>query len=243
QIDPLASAGLRVVAPDQRGYNLSDKPAGLAAYRLEECANDVVHLIQALGRQKAAIVGHDWGGFVAWWLGINYPEVVEKLVILNAPHPKVVQRILPFDPPQWLRSLYVLFFQLTGLAEAVLRANDWELLVEGLQKTSRPGTFTGKDIEQYRRAWWKKGAMTGMLNWYRANFRMPPSLPANVRIPVPTLMLWGAKDTALGRELAQPSIELCDQGKLIFFEEATHWLQHEEVEKVNQHLIGFLKQI
>lgn len=241
QIAPLAQAGFRVVAPDQRGYNLSDKPPDLEAYRLEECARDAANLVKALGRERAAVVGHDWGGLVAWQLGITRPDLVEKLVILNAPHPRVVQRTIPLDPPQWLHSSYVLFFQLTGLAEAILRANDWQLLVEAMRKTSRPGTFRDEDIEQYRRAWWRKGAMTAMLNWYRANFRLPPSIPGDARVAAPVLMLWGAKDTALGRELAQPSISFCERGELVFFEGATHWLQHEEAGEVNRRLIEFLR--
>ncbi|RPI31659.1 MAG: alpha/beta hydrolase [Chloroflexota bacterium] len=240
QIDALASTGCRVLVPDQRGYHLSDKPPGLAAYRLDELAKDILGLISAVGQEKAIVVGHDWGGIVAWWMGICYPEALSRLVILNAPHPGVMRRQLMFNPLQFFHSLYALFFQIPRLPEAMLRANDWERLAKVLIHTSRPGTFSPGDLEQYRQAWRQKDAMTCMLNWYRASFRMPPSIPANSRVHTPTLILWGKRDVALRRTLAEKSIEMCDQGDLIFFEEASHWVQHEEAEKVNRLITRFI---
>jgi pimeloyl-ACP methyl ester carboxylesterase len=240
QIEPLASAGYCILAPDQRGYNLSEKPRSVAAYRLEETAKDVSGLLDSLNRETAAIVGHDWGGGVAWWLAINDPERVERLAILNMPHPFVLQRTLLRNPNQVFRSLYAAFFQLPGLPEAILRNNDWELLVRTLQVSSRQGTFTGEDIEQYRRAWWKDGAMTSMLNWYRANLRFPPKFPEDIQVRVPTLIIWGAQDAALSRQMAPASANLCVDGRLIMFEDATHWVQHEEAKEVNALLLDFL---
>jgi epoxide hydrolase 4 len=239
QIGPLAEAGYRVWAPDQRGYNLSDKPGEMDAYRLDRCARDALNLIQATGCEKAIVAGHDWGGIVAWWLGIHYPERLERLAVLNAPHPFVMRRKLMSNPRQFVRSLYALYFQIPGLPEAMMRADDWKLVVDALEKSSRPGTFRQEDFDKYRQSWWMKRAFTSMLNWYRANLRWPPEFPANVRVEVPTLILWGEKDFALGPELVEPSLDLCSDGRLILFDTATHWLQHEEPERVNSALLDF----
>lgn len=240
QIKPLTAAGFRVLAPDQRGYNLSSKPLDVASYRLEATSRDVLRLMDSLGRKRAAIAGHDWGGGVGWWLAAHYPERVDRLVILNMPHPLVIQRTLLRSPGQVLKSLYAAFFQFPWLPEAILRNNDWDLLAKNMQATSRPGTFSEADFDQYRRAWWQKGAITGMLNWYRANLRYRPDFPDGGIISVPTLIIWGAKDTILGREMAQESFRLCKQGRIVMFEEATHWVQHEEAPQVSSLLLDFL---
>jgi len=240
QIEPLASAGFRVLVPDQRGYNLSDKPKSIAAYRIDELAKDVVGLIHTVGREKATIVGHDWGAAVAWWTALCHPQVVERLVILNVPHPVVMMRTLRRSLEQLRKSWYVFAFQLPWLPEAVARNNDWQVAVEALRNTSRPGTFTDEDIELYRQAWWRKDAFTSMLNWYRAAVRHPLRFPDDVRIHVPTLVIWGAQDRFLSRKMAQPSVDLCDEGRLVMIEEATHWVQHEEAERVNELLLRFL---
>jgi epoxide hydrolase 4 len=147
QIPALGEAGFHVVAPDQRGYHLSDKPLALSAYRLDVLARDVTGLMDALGAQKAILVGHDWGGLVAWAVAALYPERVEKLAVLNAPYPLAPARTVFRHPEQLLRSVYLYFFQLPYLPEAVLRKNDWELVVEGMRKSSRPGAFTAEDYE------------------------------------------------------------------------------------------------
>ena len=239
QIEPLARAGYRVWAPDQRGYNLSDKPQGLAAYDIAELARDVVGLIDASGRQKCFLAGHDWGAAVAWTVAQSYPERIEKLAILNVPHPAVMFRTLRSSPAQLRKSWYMFFFQIPLLPEAMLRTNDWAGAVEMLRRSSLPGSFTEQDFEQYRQAWWRKGAFTSMLNWYRAIIQHPPAMPADPRLRLPTLVLWGKRDIALSHEMAQPSIDLCEDGQLIFFENATHWVQHDEAEAVTAYLIGF----
>lgn len=239
QILPLTDAGLRVWIPDQRGYNLSDKPEAIAAYRFDELARDVIGLIDAAGVDQCYLVGHDWGGAVAWWVALHYPERVNKLAILNMPHPAVMMQTVFSSFAQLRRSWYIFFFQIPFLAESILRNNDWELMARMLRGGSKPDSFTVEDIEQYKHAWWYKGAVASMLSWYRAAAQMPPDMSGDLRIKVPTLLLWGAEDNALGREMAQPSIDLCDQGKLVFFEEASHWLQHDEADAVNKHLVDF----
>lgn len=237
QIVPFAEAGFRVLAPDQRGYNTSDKPKGVRAYGRDNLARDVIGLIDEAGREKAYVAGHDWGGLAAWWLGIQHSDRIERLAILNCPHPGVIRRHLLKNPRQRRKSWYMFFFQLPWLPERVLGKDGHEHLVKTLRRTSRNGTFADEDLRIYREAWAQPGALTGMLNWYRAGLRVHPAAPLSLRVTVPTLLLWGTKDRALGEELARPSVDLCDQGRLARVEEATHWLQHEEPERVNA-LIG-----
>ena len=238
QIDALADAGFWVWAPDQRGYNLSEKPAGIAAYGIDTLSADVVGLIDAAGRQKAIVVGHDWGAAVAWWTAVVHADRVERLVVLNVPHPVVMQQFARRDPGQMLRSWYIGFFQLPWLPETLSRLDNWVIAVRSLRMSSRPGTFTDADVQQYRTAWSQPGAFTAMVNWYRAALRKPASRQPSVRITVPTLLIWGARDQFLKREMAQPSIDLCDNGRLVFLENATHWVQHEEASRVNELIIG-----
>jgi len=239
QIEPLAAAGFRVLAPDQRGYNLSDKPKPVSAYNLDTLARDIVGVIDDAGAAKAHVVGHDWGGAVAWWLGIRYPERLERLALLNIPHPVVMRRALRKNPTQRKKSWYIFFFQLPVLPERTFRAGGFARGIKALQGTSRPGTFTGADLDLYREAWSRPGAVRSMIHWYRAALRAQPKLPSSLRVPVPTLLLWGTQDRFLGREMARPSIDLCDDGRLEFVEEASHWIQHEEPERVNRELLGF----
>lgn len=240
QIEPLARAGFRILAPDQRGYNLSDKPPGVAAYNLDALADDVLGLVQALGRERAALVGHDWGGAVAWWAAIRRPELVERLAILNCPHPLVMRRALRRSPAQIRRSWYIAFFQIPRLPERCVALGEHAALVGALRRRARPEDLTAEDVARYREAWSRTGALTGMVNWYRAMRRHPPAVPHDVRVRVPTLVLWGTRDRYLGIELARPSLELCTRGELVEIDEATHWVQHDAPDEVNRRLIDFL---
>jgi epoxide hydrolase 4 len=239
QIQPLAAAGYRVWVPDQRGYNLSDKPQGIGSYRLDELAEDVLGLINAAGAEKCYLAGHDWGAAVAWWVALRHPDRLHKLAILNTPHPAVLAKTVTHSFTQLRRSRYMFFFQIPYFSEAILRNDDWARVVKMLHATSKPGSFTEDDLVQYRKAWWRRGAFSSMLNWYRAALQMPPDMSGDMHIHVPTLILWGAKDVALSREMAEPSLDLCDQGKLVFFEDSSHWVQLDEAEAVNKHLIEF----
>jgi len=237
QVGPLAAAGLRVLVPDQRGYGRSAKPPGIDAYRLDALADDVLRLA---GERRFSLVGHDWGGVVAWWLALRNPERLERLAILNAPHPALLAGYALRHPGQLLRSWYVLAFQLPGLPEAAFRARTYRLPMRALTGTSRPGTFAPADLRAYRAAWAQPGAVTAMLNWYRALRRRRPA-PAR-RVAVPTLILWGDKDAFLQPGLADAALALCDDGRLVRFPDATHWLQHEEAERVNRALVRFLRE-
>lgn len=238
QIGPLAAAGLRVVAPDQRGYGLSSRPEGLASYHLDRLAEDVTGLADAFGRDRIRLVGHDWGGLVAWWVASRHPDRVERVAILNAPHPDVFGAYARRHPSQMLRSAYVGLFQLPGLPEALLRAADCAVLRRALTGSSRPGAFSPHDLDLYTAAWRRPGAITAMLNWYRA-LRLPRE-PAPEPVRPPVLVLWGERDTALEHGLAAESLRLCADGAVRYFPRATHWLQHEEPQGVNDALIGFL---
>lgn len=240
QIDALAAAGFRVLAPDQRGYNLSDKPKRLGAYRLDELAQDVLGLIAAAGRERACIVGHDWGGAAAWWLALKHPQHVERLAVLNAPHPLVMRRHIFASKAQRRKSWYFFFFQFPFLPEQRMRKDNWAVGVKALQATSRPGTFSEEDFARYREAWAQPGAARGMINWYRACLQRMPKMNFNPRVQPPTMLIWGMQDRFLIRALAQASIFLCEKGKLVFIEEASHWVQHEEPQRVNALLTDFL---
>ncbi|MGD2077795.1 MAG: alpha/beta hydrolase, partial [Chloroflexota bacterium] len=140
------------------------------------------------------------------------------------------------------RSWYIFFFQLPVIPELAMRGRDWWMVAEQLRRTSGPGSFTEADLALYRRAWSRPRAMTSMINWYRAFARARPKRTAPVQVKVPTLMIWGVQDVALGREMAQPSIDLCEQGRLVFLEEATHWVQHDAADRVNELLLDWLSQ-
>ena len=205
QIPYLAERGYWVWAPDQRGYNLSDKPIGVSAYNLDILVDDVVGLIEAAGRKRCFLVAHDWGAAIAWWLARLFPERLERMTILNAPHGAVMANHLHRNASQKRRSWYMYFFQLPWIPETLLRANNWKPGTMALEKSSRPGTFSNADLARYRQTWSRPGAMTAMINWYRALNGHKPTRLAGKRVKVPTLLLWGAQDIALGREMAQPA--------------------------------------
>jgi pimeloyl-ACP methyl ester carboxylesterase len=234
QIAPLAAAGYRVLAPDQRGYGESDKPKRLSAYRLDRLAADAAGLIAAAGRERAFVAAHDWGGMVAWWLAAQEPRRVERLAILNCPHPVVMRRCLRRDPAQRRRSWYIFFFQLPWLPEHRFRKDHFEIGVRSVKGTARPGTFSDDDMALYRRAWGQPGALSGMLAWYRAALRRPPPRLPGVRVSPPTLLVWGLRDRFLSAEMIEPSLALCDNARVERIPEASHWVQHEEPERVNR---------
>jgi pimeloyl-ACP methyl ester carboxylesterase len=240
QIPALTGVGCRVIVPDQRGYNLSDKPREIEAYRVENLVDDILGLINALDYEKVNLVGHDWGAVVAWMLAIKSPERLHRLGIVNVPHPAVMRRFLTRDFEQMRRSLYALFFQLPWLPEMVMRVGNWRGASMAIRRSGKPKAFTDQDIAAYKEAWSQPGAMTAMLNWYRAAFRYRPQITDDMRVRVRTLMLWGVKDPSLTYRMARPSMDHCDDGNLIFFPDATHWVQHEEAEEVNHSLIDFM---
>jgi pimeloyl-ACP methyl ester carboxylesterase len=240
QIGPLADAGYRVLAPDGRGYNRSDKPDGIRAYHIDELVADVIGLLDAHGYERVSLVGHDWGAMIGWWLAFEYPDRLDRLCVLNVPHPGVFGDALLRSWRQRLSSWYALFFQLPWLPETALSTRNFELLTITLTATSQMGTFSRDDLRRYRSAWEQPGALTGMLNWYRAAGRSLTLLSRWDRVTVPTLVLWGTLDSALQPELAPRSAAMCETGS-IECENATHWLQHEKPALVTDQLLSFLQ--
>jgi pimeloyl-ACP methyl ester carboxylesterase len=246
QIPALADAGYRVVAPDLRGYNRSEKPAGVAAYRLEELVGDVGGLIEHCDRERAHVVGHDWGGLIAWQVGIDRPEVVDRLAVLNAPHPTRYQRLLRSSPSQVAKSWYVFYFQLPVLPELGFRLNDYAVLESTLSDTVRPDAITDDDIERYKSALATPGALTAAINYYRALGRQRArSLLTGggvdeQRVDVPTLLLWGEQDFALDLALTEELDPLVPDLRVERFADAGHWVQFDAPEGVNDALLDFL---
>jgi pimeloyl-ACP methyl ester carboxylesterase len=237
QIDYLVERGYRLLIPDQRGYNLSDKPRGVSSYRIDTLTDDAVGLLDAEGIDRAYIIAHDWGGAVAWNLALRYPDRVRKLVNLNIPHPRVMVRFIKRDKQQRKMSWYIYFFQLPWLPERSLRKDDFKKLRLTLLKTSNRGTFSEEEIEQYVKAWSQPGALTAMLNWYRAAFRWMFQEGPPPEVQAPTLLIWGKADRALSHAMAAPSIDYCQNGELVYIQNATHWVQHDAAAEVNR-LIG-----
>jgi pimeloyl-ACP methyl ester carboxylesterase len=198
--------------------------------------------LDTLAVSKAFVVGHDWGAGVAWYLAAQHSERVIRTAMLSVPHPRVFMKNLVMNPAQLRRSWYILFFQLPWLPEFILRRRDWALLVRALRNTSPPGAFCDSDIEQYKESWARKGALTAMLNWYRAALLCPSKLavdPNASRVKVPALVIWGKNDQFAGEAMAKESLEYCDDGRLEIFENASHWVQHEEPTQVNSLLSQF----
>ena len=238
QIPALAQAGFRAVAPDLRGYNLSEKPDGVSAYRIEQLVGDVQGLIRHLGVERAHVVGHDWGGLIAWWLAMTAPERVDRLVVINAPHPEAFRREL-MTPDQMLRSWYAAAFQVPVLPEAAFRATDFALLERIFRASSvRPGAYTDEDIRRYREAAARPGAISAMINYYRAAARHPH--PPTQTITRPTLLIWGEQDQALTSRLAEGLDEWVPGIRVERIPEASHWVPAEAPDRVNALLSGFL---
>jgi epoxide hydrolase 4 len=237
QLDPLAAAGFRVVAPDLRGYNLSSKPAGVAAYDTGPLAADLRGLVHERGAESALVVGHDWGGTVAWATAMAHPEVVDRLAILNAAHPRKLLQGL-HHPGQLRRSWYFFFFQLPELPESVVHANHWHFF-RSFVDDARPA-YTPEELDRYVAAWSQPGAATGMINYYRASVRHKDPEAQLRPIAAPTLVIWGQRDRFLGEELAEPDHDdVPNLDRVERLPDASHWVHHDEAERVTQLLIDF----
>jgi pimeloyl-ACP methyl ester carboxylesterase len=224
QIGPLVDAGFRVLVPDQRGCNLSEAPDGADAYRQSTLVADVRELVHDEGRKSAHVIGHDFGGFVAWNVALREPSLVDRLGILNVPHPAVYRETLRSSLEQILRSWYVWFYQVPKLPEWLLSRNDMDNMVESLEVTSNPGTFDDETVGRYRAAWHHTG-IEPRIDWYRG-FRRSES-PSRDTVTQPTLVCWGEDDIALCPSMAEQSVERCENGRLQTFPDASHWVHHE----------------
>ena len=212
---PFADRGFYVVAPDQRGYNLSDKPSTAGAYRLDVLAKDVFGLADALGREKFHVVGHDWGAAVAWTMTSANSGRLLSATMLQAPHPAIWLRAIRNDPDQRQKSRYVQFLRLPWLSEMALKIGNYSALAKAFRTSTRPESFSPDALEAYRAAWRQPGALTAMLDWYRALFVDDPATPASGSLDAPGLVVWGDRD-----EFAVP--RLADESAALFANARTH---------------------
>jgi epoxide hydrolase 4 len=231
-----------VVAPDLRGFNLSDKPKAVRDYAVEKVADDVLGLIRHFGRERAAVIGHDWGAGVAWYLGFNHPETLTKLGVLQVPPPAIWKRNISLK--QLMASWYMFFFQLPWLPELLLKSWDFRLLKDALRNsTAQRGIFTAVDIAVFKEAWRQEGAVTGMLNYYRANFFSRLLRPSDTeqRVSVPTLFVYGQQDHAILPETVAGVRDVVDaEFEQYLVSQSAHWIQQEVPEAMNEILKEFL---
>jgi pimeloyl-ACP methyl ester carboxylesterase len=254
QLPALAEAGYRVVAPDLRGYNRSEKPHGVDSYAIGNLVGDVIGLIREQGRETAHLVGHDWGGAISWAVGMQRPDALDSLTVMNAPHPAAFAR--EFDLTQLKRSWYVLFFQVPWLPERLLSLGNARAVGEVFRdQPSNPDAFDDADVQRYREAFARPGAARAAVNYYRAYVRgigkpmakaTLPGLrrvfdpPGDTEITVPTLVLWGEQDAALGVGISEGLDEWIPDLRVERFPEASHWVQCDEPEAVGEALLEFL---
>lgn len=231
-----------VVAPDLRGYNRSDKPRGRGDYSLDHLVDDVRALIENLGYETCVLVGHDWGGAIAWQFAHTHPAMLEKLVVMNLPHPVRFFEGLA-DAAQLRRSWYIFFFQLPWLPEKWLSRDRCRRIAELFAKEAKnPEAFSPQDLEAYRRAASQPGALRAMINYYRN--LIPQALRFNPRtyepLDVPTLLIWGEDDTALGKELTYGTERFVRDLNIAYVKHCSHWVQQDRPAIVNRHMRAFL---
>ena len=242
QVDDLVNAGYYVMVPDQRGYNLSSKPLNMGDYRITNMVNDIIGLLDFAKREKAYLAGHDWGAAVAWALAMLRPERFHKVVIVNVPHPVSFKWFYMNDKEQNKKSGYMRRFQIPYFPQRFAAKNNFEDIGKMLAKTALPGVFTVEKLKAYKLAWNDPGTFNCMLNWYRAAFQRPPKIPSEkIKVEIPVLIIWGAEDRFLKKEMAEHSLKYCVNGKVELIEGATHWVLHEKPEIVNKLMINFYK--
>ncbi|HEX6133782.1 MAG TPA: alpha/beta hydrolase [Longimicrobiales bacterium] len=241
QRGPLADAGFTALAPDLRGYNMSRAPARVEAYAPDHLVSDVAAIVRSTGHNRAHIVGHDWGGVIAWWFAAAHPELLDRLVILNAPHPTIFRRRVR-RPPQLLRSWYAGLFQLPLLPEIALRALDFAALRWIFRATAPAGTFSRAEIEGYVAGLGSPRALSAAVNYYRAAVRYARRAPRRVHTDAPTLVIWGERDRALSVELLDGIERYAPNVRIERFRDAGHWVHNEAPDEVTRLLIRFLTQ-
>ncbi|NJK36864.1 MAG: alpha/beta hydrolase [Oscillatoriales cyanobacterium RM2_1_1] len=242
---PEFASHYKVVALDMRGYNDSDKPREVSAYRPEAVIADIKAVIEALDYEQCILVGHDWGGAIAWGFAYAYPEMVEKLIVLNIPHPAKFKDGL-WNLEQLQKSWYIFFFQLPILPELFLQADDYRAIAAAfIDMAIDKSTFSSEDLEAYKDAAARRGALTAMVNYYRNIFQglLDPNRAEEWGLlRVPTLMIWGEDDQALCRELTYGTDEYVEDFQVRYISACSHWVQQEKPELVNQYIWEFLNE-
>jgi pimeloyl-ACP methyl ester carboxylesterase len=242
---PVFAEKFRAVAPDMRGYNRSDKPEGVDQYRMGVLVEDIRGLIGALGEEKIFLVAHDWGGAVAWAFAERYPDMLHKLVILNAPHHHIFARELRDNPVQQKASEYMLLLR-SSRAEEILSRDGYAWLKTAVFDGCKdPSAFTDEDRAVYVEAWSMPGALTGSVNYYRAagGLTEPKIEGVDRIIRVPTLVLWGEEDIALTLSLLDGLEDYVPDLKIMKIPGATHWVQNDVPYLVNRYIWDFVGKI
>lgn len=238
QIPELAQH-FKVVALDLRGYNDSDKPKDAKGYHITELMKDIQGVIKGLGYDDCILGGHDWGGAIAWSFAHRYPEMLEKLIVMNMPHPAAFSEALQSNPQQMLKSWYIPFFQLPLLPELLMQAEDYRAITSTFSDgVSNKHAFSPTDIEIFKDAAAKRGALAAMLNYYRSNSDLFQQDWETLEIP--TLMLWGVDDAVLGKELTFSTTNYVRHLQIKYLENCSHWTQQEQPELVNHYMKEFL---
>jgi len=230
----------KVVAIDLRGYNDSDKPEAKAAYVMAEFIKDIKGVIEGLGYDRCVLVGHDWGGAIAWSFAYAYPGLIDRLIVLNLPHPAKFAEGLR-TPQQLLRSAYIFFFQLPVLPELLIQLNDFQALEAAFKGMAvDKTTFSDDDIEAYKNAFAKRDVLTATLNYYRNVFAQGLTTTDWGILTVPTLLIWGEADAALGKELTYGTEKYVQDFRIRYIPNCSHWVQQEQPQLVNQLMQDFL---
>ena len=242
---PVLSEHFTLVVPDLRGYGQSDKPKGVEAYKMENLVKDVAGIIRYFGKEKAHIVGHDWGGAIAWSIASFMPELVEKLVVLNCPMPNIFRKHLMSNPKQLMKSWYILFFQIPFIPERLLGLRLRRFFKASFQGWAyNKNAFPSKDIDRYVDAFQEPYSLTAAINYYRATVRYPKWSDGRKaqNINQPVLLIWGENDKALGKEMTYPTRQYCTgELHIKYIPECSHWVQHDKPELVNKYMLDFLK--
>lgn len=237
---PVFAQNYKVVALDLRGYSDSDKPTDQSAYVMAEFVRDIQGVIRGLGYDKCVLVGHDWGGAIAWTFAHDHPEMVDRLIALNIPHPAKFAQGL-WNPAQLLRSSYIFFFQLPWLPELAIEANNYQLVETAFTGMAvNKAAFSPSDLQMYKQAAAKPGALTAMLNYYRNVFQQGFFNKAWMTLDVPTLLIWGEQDTALGVELTHGTEQYVRDLQIQYIPNCSHWVQQECPDQVNRYMQEFL---
>ncbi len=241
QLPMLAEAGWHAVAPDLRGYGDTTRPLGRGNYRMDMLVQDVAALFDAFGARRRLLIAHDWGALIAWSFAIAKTRPLDGLIIMNVPHPAIFQRVLRSSFAQLRKSWYVFFFQLPYLPEAMLGAKGARAIGQAFRGMAvDKSAFPREVLAHYQENASKPGALTAMINYYRANFLTLAAKQMTPPIGVPVLMIWGEEDTALGLELTEGYGPYVNDFTLARLPRVSHWVQQEAPAKVNAHLRNWL---
>jgi pimeloyl-ACP methyl ester carboxylesterase len=242
QIGALAKAGCLAVAPDLRGYGKTDAPEGVEQYAIGHLVDDVAALIKAFGRTQAHIAGSDWGALVAWYFASRHPEMTKTLTVLSVGHPAALAAASAEDPDQQERSRYVALFLMEGKAEHVLAEENFRRLRAMYTRGPNSEAMPKSVVEAFLRSISRPGRLTAALNYYRANLSGDKAwaslAPDEVKVSVPTVLLWGDQDPALGRRSAEETADhMTGDYRLVVLEGAGHWLQFERPDEVSRTMV------